>query len=106
TQPLHPVPPVPLTPPVPPVLSAPPVPPVPPVPSVPPVAALDWSTSESAATVGPSQAADIDSSNREAARLAVLEALERGELDVEEALDHLDALGAESETGAEVAPER
>ncbi len=102
TQPLPPVLPMP---PVPPSPSAPPVAPVPRVPPVPPVAEADWSP-ESSPTAERSSSADSGSSDREAARLAVLQALERGELDVEEALDHLESLGAESETGVEVAPER
>lgn len=105
TQPLPPVLPVPPVPPVPPVAPASPVAAVAPAPPEPPVAAPGGPIDDFTSTERASPA-DLGSSDREAARLAVLQALERGDLDVEEALDHLESLGAESETEAEVAPER
>jgi hypothetical protein len=75
---------------------APPAPPTPPQPSSPPEPVpltVSWSDSEGdlAATEARPEAAQSTTAQEETVRLAVLEAVERGEIDVEEALRRLEA---------------
>ena len=86
--------------PVSPVSPVPPVPPVPPIPAIPPVPPVARVVPAAASESAPAATEPAGSAPAKADRLEVLQALERGEIDVDEALSWLES-DPEIESGSE-----